>query len=139
MEKSAFQFTNPRLERLEFAIHPGFQKADNVNLDIQVSVQREMFTNDNGTPSNQASVKVTLTIGSRDDTTPFYIEADEAANFRWEEAAFDNDKIEQLLEQNGVALLISYLRPIISSITAASPYPAYNLPYLDLTKQNGLS
>ena len=94
MEKSAFQFTNPRLERLEFAIHPGFQKADNVNLDIQVSVQREMFTNDNGTPSNQASVKVTLTIGSRDDTTPFYIEADEAANFRWEEAAFDNDKIE---------------------------------------------
>ena len=98
-----------------------------------------MFTNDNGTPSNQASVKVTLTIGSRDDTTPFYIEADEAANFRWEEAAFDNDKIEQLLEQNGVALLISYLRPIISSITAASPYPAYNLPYLDLTKQNGRS
>ena len=64
MEKSAFQCTNPRLERLEFAIHPGFQKADNVNLDIQVSVQREMFTNDNGTPSNQASVKVTLTIGS---------------------------------------------------------------------------
>lgn len=135
MEESAFQFTNPRLERLEFAIHPGFQKADNINLDIHVSVQRQMLNNDNGMPSNQANVKVTLTIGSRDDTTPFYIEADETANFRWKEAAFDDAKVEQLLEQNGVALLISYLRPIISSITAASPYPAYNLPYLDLTKQ----
>lgn len=136
MEKSAFQFTNPRLERLEFAVHSGFQNTGNVNLDIQTSVHIQRSNNNNGIPSNQARVMITLTIGSRDDTTPFYIEADEAANFRWKEDAFDDAKIEQLLKQNGVALLISYLRPIISSVTAASPYAAFNLPYLDLTAKS---
>ena len=73
-------------------------------------------------------------MGSKDDTTPFYIEAEETADFRWEEGAFEDAQVQRLLEQNGTALLISYLRPIIATITAASPYPSYNLPYLDLTK-----
>ncbi|MCI6730290.1 MAG: protein-export chaperone SecB [Candidatus Faecousia sp.] len=133
MEKSAFQFTNPRLERLEFVVHEGFQKTGNLNMDIKLSVHTQRFQNSDGTPSNQATVMITLAIGSKDDTSPFYMEADEAANFKWEEAAFDDAQIELLLKQNGAALLVSYLRPILSGITAASPYPAYNLPYLNLT------
>ncbi|MEI3592754.1 MAG: hypothetical protein V8Q05_07985 [Lachnospiraceae bacterium] len=37
--------------------------------------------------------------------------------------------IEKLLNQNAPSLLLGYLRPIISQITAASPYNAYNLPF----------
>lgn len=134
MGKSAFQFTNPRLERLEFAAHEGFQRTSNISMDIKLSVQTQLLQNTDGTPSNQADVIITLTIGTKDDTSPFYVEADEAARFKWEESAFDEGQIEQLLKQNGAALLISYLRPIIAGITSASAYPAYNLPFLNLTE-----
>lgn len=42
--------------------------------------------------------------------------------------------IEKLLNQNAPSLLLGYLRPIISQITAASPYNAYNLPFIDFQR-----
>lgn len=134
MEKSSFQFTNPKLKRLDFVVHDHFKKTVNPKMEIRLSAQTQYNENEDGTLSNKASVQITLCVGSKDDTTPFYIEAEETADFRWEEGAFDDAQVQQLLEQNGTALLISYLRPIIATITAASPYPSYNLPYLDLTK-----
>ena len=42
---------------------------------------------------------------------------------------------EKLLTQNAPALLLSYMRPLVASATAASPYPAYHLPFIDFTKE----
>lgn len=133
MEKSKFQFTNPRLEQLEFVVNSDFHEAEGVQLDIQANFNVQYFENDGHNEFDQAAVAVTLKVGSKGSTAPFYIEAVETANFRWQVGAFDEAGVKRLLEQNGAALLISYLRPIISGVTAASPYPAYNLPYLDLT------
>ena len=43
--------------------------------------------------------------------------------------------INKLLNQNAPSLLLSYLRPVIAQVTMASPYGAYNIPFIDFTKR----
>lgn len=77
-------------------------------------------------------VFLTLTLGEDNGNAPFYICATEAARFRWEK---DMDEFsDDLLNSNAPALLLSYLRPVVAQITAASPFGAYNLPFMDFTK-----
>lgn len=136
MEKSSFQFSNPSLTRLSFALNEGFEKEGNLNMDIHMNARVCPIEKEEGSDYQEAEVTVTLRIGTQDDTTPFYIEADETAAFRWKVDVYSDNQVDTLLNQNAVALLISYLRPVIAGITAASPYPAYNLPYINLTSQN---
>lgn len=69
-----------------------------------------------------------LSIGEISEKNPFFINISEAAGFKWED---DTEDVDKLLSQNAPALLLSYMRPTISMITAASKYPAYNLPYIN--------
>lgn len=132
MEKSSFQFSNPTLKRLEFDVHDDFVHHGQLNMEITVNVSIQRDMNEDETPGNSAYVLITLSVGSKDNSTPFYIEADEDAHFKWEDGAFNEEEVDNLLNQNAVALLISYLRPVIASLTAACPYPSYNLPYINL-------
>ena len=132
MRKSQFEFTNPELTRLNFEIHEDFCSNTPVNIGIDLSVRISDSLTSEETGESTATVAVTLRVGSKDNSSPFYIEADESANYRWNNRIFSDSEVESLLKGNAVALLISYLRPIISTITAASRYPAYNLPYLNL-------
>lgn len=133
MEKSKFQFSNPKLTRLHFVVHDDFVKTESLDMAIHISVNCQKKPKADLSSDNSAYVTVTVSIGTEDNSTPFYIEADESANFRWEDNSFTEEQIDELLRQNAVALLISYLRPIIASITAASPFPVYNLPFINLT------
>ena len=56
------------------------------------------------------------------------------AEFRWPDS-LNVEMVEKLLNQNAPSLLLGYLRPIISQITAASPYNAYNLPFIDFSEK----
>lgn len=136
MEKSSFQFSNPSLTKLSFVLNEGFEKEGDLHMDIHMSAHVESLEKGEGSDYQGAKVSVTLCIGTQDDSTPFYIEAEEMASFRWKGDIYTEDQVQMLLNQNAVALLISYLRPVIAGITAASPYPAYNLPYINLTSQN---
>lgn len=51
--------------------------------------------------------------------------------FRWDNEVENEDL---LLKQNAPALLFSYIRPIIATITASSKYPAYDLPFVNFTE-----
>lgn len=133
MEKSKFQFSNPKLTRLHFVVHDDFVKTEKLDMAIHISVNCQKNLQEELDSDNSAYVTVTVSIGTEDNATPFYIEADESAHFRWDKSAFTEKQIEELLNQNAVALLISYLRPIIASLTAASPFPVYNLPFINLT------
>lgn len=78
-------------------------------------------------------VVLNLLIGKK--TTPLhFIEAEEAALFRWNPEKVDAEHSEKLLKQNAPALLLSYLRPTISLITSASPYAAYDIPFMNFTE-----
>lgn len=133
MRQSNFQFTTPVLTGLIFEPHSNFTQCDNVDFtgDLKVLVNYD----DSGENSEvrQATVTVYLTIGTDDDSTPFLIKAEESAHFRWKTNAYSEKQEKVLLNQNAPTLLLSYLRPIIANITLQSSYPAYNLPYIDLT------
>lgn len=127
MGTSQFQFTNPVLKNLQFNINDTYvAKKKNVDINVQISISKKMAGR------NEANVELTIEIGEQSEEMPFYISATEGAGFRWEQEAFSDEKeVEKLLEINAPALLLSYLRPIISNITSASQYPTYNIPFVN--------
>ena len=53
--------------------------------------------------------------------------------FSWSEE-MDQKEVEFLLEKNAPALLLSYARPIIASITASSPLATFNIPFINMNE-----
>lgn len=129
--ESAFQFSNPSLTKMEFCINEEFESSQDKEVKIAVNMGVQI---DRSATDNNARVSLTLEIGKKDSEDPFYVCATEMAEFRWLEA-LNNEMVEKMLNQNAPSLLLGYLRPIISQITAASPYNAYNLPFIDFSRK----
>ncbi len=131
MKTSAFQFKNPVLMELEFGINKEFlNQSDNeqqisVNMEVQVHRKKE---------ETEAEVSLKFRLGDKDELNPFYIIATEKADFKWKDG-LKEDAVKQLLNQNAPSLLLSYLRPIIVQITAASPYNAFSIPFVNFTSE----
>lgn len=53
--------------------------------------------------------------------------------FHWDES-IDDEMAKKLLNINAPAALLSYIRPIIASMTGNSKYPALNIPFIDFTE-----
>ena len=129
--ESAFQFSNPSLTKMEFCINEDFENSWDKEVKIAVNMGIQI---DRSSTDNNARVSLTLEIGKKDSSDPFYVCATEMAEFRWPES-LNLEMVEKLLNQNAPSLLLGYLRPIISQITAASPYNAYNLPFIDFSEK----
>ena len=129
--ESAFQFSNPSLTKMEFCINEEFESSQDKEVKIAVNMGIQI---DRSSTDNNARVSLTLEIGKKDSEDPFYVCATEMAEFRWS-GALNNEMVEKMLNQNAPSLLLGYLRPIISQITAASPYNAYNLPFIDFSRK----
>lgn len=128
--ESAFQFTNPSLIELEYGINEGYFCDENKEVNISINMSVKVEKKD---VCNEARVSLTVELGGKGEELPFYVTAAEAASFRWKEN-LDQEKIDKLLNQNAPSLLLSYLRPIISQITAASPFGIFNIPFMNFTK-----
>lgn len=128
--ESAFQFTNPSLIKLEFEIKDGFdvKKDEEIEFNINMSVNVNKYPN-----KNEAHVELIFESGEIGENAPFYICAIEAAHFRWD-ASLEDGFVDELLHQNAPSLLLAYLRPIVAQITMASPYDAYNIPFINFTQ-----
>ena len=83
----------------------------------------------------KAVVELQLKIGGKAKEAPFMISVVMGAMFRWEEGDFSEEAIDKLLHRNAVSLLLSYARPIIATVTSQSRFPTYDLPYIDLTRE----
>ena len=132
--ESAFQFTNPSLREVEFSVNDGFnnQKEQKIKIPMHLSVNVKKAED-----KNEASVDLLCEVGGKSEEYPFWIRAKEQANFRWEDDV-NNETADQLLNINAPALLLSYLRPIVSQITSASQYGSYDIPFFNFTdKGNG--
>lgn len=129
--ESAFQFTKPSLVGMEFAINQDFnnqgEQEVKINIGINVNTKRNKA-------KTEAEVTIEVVLGGREGKDPYFIKASESARFRWKDE-IEEDMVEKLLNQNASALLISYLRPMITQVTAASPYGAYDIPFIDFTKK----
>ena len=80
---------------------------------------------------NSAYVNVQVNIGD-DENAPFKLCVSMYARFYWDNS-YDNLEVDHFLNYNAVALLISYIRPVMANITMNSRFPAFNLPFIDLT------
>lgn len=131
MRTSRFQFSNPILSGFQFVINDTYNAdADELSVKLGININKKRIG------ETEAIVELTVKIGEKDNTAPFYIEATEGANFKWEKEAFDSDdKVERFLDVNAPALLLSYLRPIVANITIASKYPAYNIPFINFNEK----
>ena len=129
MGPSAFQFSNPVLLQMNIEVNRGFSPENAImpKVAFNVEVNRHM-------ENREAIVELTVSIGETGDEYPFSISMTEGAKFKWSEEA--DDKLEFLLNQNAPALLLGYIRPIVATVTAASPFGAYNIPFIDFTKTN---
>ena len=129
--KSKFQFSNPELTRIEFKANSDFindgDGETEMKFDLSVGIELVEGTED------EAKVSLTIRLGEKSSRCPFYLEAIECAFFRWDNDKYEKVVVEKLLNQNAPALLLSYLRPIIMQVTAASPYEAFNLPFINFT------
>lgn len=125
--ESVFQFKEPSLLRLEFKINEEFENTGGEDVKIKLKVETRVNKNEN---ASQAFVVLCVTVGEETGKMPFYVYAEEAAWFKWQNE-INEEAVGRLLEQNAPALLLSYLRPIIASITGSSSYSAYNMPFIN--------
>lgn len=126
--ESIFQFSNPALLKLDFKINNSFCSNDGEEIKLTLKVETRINREKN---AEEALVVLCVNIGETTASSPFYVYAEESANFKWQRGAYDEEAINRLLKQNAPALLLSYLRPIIANITGASPYSAYNIPFMN--------
>lgn len=127
--ESKFQFSNPVLLNITFKINETFKSKEETKIKMQIETKEERVEN-----ASEALVMLCIYIGEESDEAPFYLYAEEAAKFRWDCAAYNEDEIKKLLSQNAPALLLAYLRPIIANVTGASPFSGYNIPFVNFTQ-----
>lgn len=125
---SEFQFTEPKLKNIEFSINEDFDVKEE-NISIRLKTEVEILEGPEG--SNSAFVVLMVTLGEKSADSPFYVYAEEKAAFKWESEKIYGIEPERLLKTNAPTLLLSYLRPIIATITSASVVGAYNIPFLN--------
>ena len=128
MAISSLQFTRPILKKCTFELNDHFDKTgDKISISSKVSINEA----DHDIQSRTCDVGVRLVVGENNEKAPFYIEVIMVSKFRWEKEL--DCKIDSMLKINAPALLISYIRPIITNLTANSRYPAYYLPFINFS------
>lgn len=127
MNKSKFQFLNPELEQVEFIVNDHFNAESYDGVSMQSNTEVKMID------GNEAYVSFTLKVGDISESQPFNILVKMSSKFYWNES-IDDEMAKKLLNINAPAALLSYIRPIISSMTGNSKYPALNIPFIDFTE-----
>ena len=127
---SPFTFTQPLLIDSHFSARRPVKPEDVINIHLC----RNVVKNKDG---NSAIVELTVQLNKNGETEVedpcFVAEATLQSTFSWSED-LGEEKINSLLNINAPALLVSYARPIFVQLTSASPFPTYNLPFLNMTE-----
>ena len=131
MKNSKFQFSNPNLTELIFKTNVDFEQSlyKGMSLESKTNVLKSK-------ESNNAIVELKILVGKEENTYPFFVKAVMNAEFKWEKE-LDENTVDDLLKKNAPSLILSYIRPIIATVTNNSQYPVFNLPYIDM--QNNIA
>lgn len=125
MEKSPFQFTEPHIVNLEFHINEEFDQTKFEGFEIFNEVSNAIIEE-----NQEAFVRLSITIGKKENATPFTCKIDMVAKFKMEQKC-SSEVFEKLINVNAPALLLSYARPTISIITAQAGFPSFNMPFVN--------
>lgn len=130
MQKSSFQFSNPHIEKIDFRINETTISSD--NLPISMEVKSEIDSE-----KNESVTKLNIIAGGLDDNdkdlllNSIYFNGVISANFKWDENIKNPEK---MLKVNGGAVLLSYFRPILATLTMQAGVKPLNLPFVNFTE-----
>lgn len=124
MEKSKFQFSNPEILAMEF------YKEENYNGPSTLEVNNSFYTSHKILAHNEAYVKLSVKVEAENGL--FGIIVKMGALFNWDEV--DNETVTMLLTKNAPAMLLAYIRPVITNVLTGAGFNTYVLPLIDFTK-----
>ena len=128
MRESKFRFRNPVLESMEFIVNEDFNEEQYEGIRISGKTQIAKIRG-----KNEAGVKFHLKIGENHSTAPFSFDIIMKAEFQWEDS-MEQEMVDRLLKSNARSLLLSYIRPIVANVTGNSEYPAFHIPYMNMSE-----
>lgn len=127
MEQSNLQFSNPRIEKIDFRVAKEEIKSD----DLPISIEVECNANSD---AKEAIVTLNLIIGEIDEQnivkTSFYFNGNIFADFKWDDKIKNPDG---MLKVSGGTVLLSYIRPILANLTMQAGMKPLNLPFINFT------
>ena len=135
MKESNFKIDGkPKLIQIKFETNKEYDFEDAIALEINNNVN--VIRNSDGNP-HQAIVNLTVGVFSTKDLkeVPFKIEMAIEGSFTWDEDLQKNTKLlNNMLKQNSPAILYSYLRPLITMITAEADMPPLVIPLMNFVE-----
>jgi len=130
MKQSIFQMKGtPKILKIDFEVNNSFDFKKIKSLKIDLDLSHITKINKEG---NSALVEVDIVIFPKEKKSPFTCKTKAVAQFVWGEGT-PQEMVEKLLKTNAPALILSFVRPIISQITTYSGQPPFIIPLLDLS------
>ena len=125
MKQSDLQFSDPRIEKIDFRICQEEIISDNLPISIEVETESNPYC-------KEAIVTLNLLVGKVDKdnkvTTPFYFNGVIVADFKWNNEIKNPDN---MLKISGGTVLLSYIRPILANLTMQAGLKPLNLPFIN--------
>ena len=136
--ESGFRFSDPKLVFSIFIVNKSYNGDFSKIKDIpfKIETQASQTTELKDGIHQQATVMLILKTSDEiemDETIPCYISASIEAGFAWKKKEYDENTLNILLKENAPALLLSYLRQHIVTLTEASEIPVQHIPFIDFT------
>lgn len=135
MKESTFQIkTRPSISSVDF------KKNENYDFpgDLELKLNSRVVI---GRPVNQeldeAMVTLVVQVFTEEDfdTVPFCVEIEINSVFCWI-GDYEENKIEILLNENAPAILYSYVRPLLTTLTVEAGLPPLVLPLMNFVNPN---
>lgn len=120
-KRSAFRYRNLRLLKFEFSgEHLDESECDDISIETKVIV---IYVKE-----DIANVTLQIQLGDNEKSA-FSIKATMNATFNWDEGV----NHEVLLKENAPALLFSFFRPLVTTVTSQAGISKVDLPFIDFT------
>lgn len=131
MKESKFQLEHQRLIDVEYKLNDKFSKKGALPLSVGMESTLSRIS------PNKALLNIKFFIFKDEplESVPIKAVLTIEGLFTWA-SSFKEEEVVGLLEVNAPAVLMSYIRPIITQLTVFSGLPALILPLLDFTKSS---
>ena len=129
MKESKFQMRDiPKIKQFEFNINEKYDSENGLVLDMDAETKVEKLEE-----GARVEFKMILFGDRKPEEKPFDLSMTMESTFEWSDDL--NDAIiGDLLGINAPAILLSYMRPHISNITASAGFPPLIIPLMDFTE-----
>lgn len=124
---SPMQFLDYRADKIHLEINHEFHNDGGpVNLNPQISVDTSEIEND----LFSTTISVHLRETEESGELPFYLDVVVTGRFKF--GAMEDDLKKSLMNNNAAAILLPYLRSIVTTITATANIPPLVLPLINV-------